>query len=154
MTNMTAYETLSIIISVFALGISLFALFKSISQAYGNIELYINERITNTKEKVSELSLIISPLSTKTKRIPDEEKLLENYKTIYQTAIENNLNAYEEACAKYLDSKVDRKRFIKTYKTEIRQLVEDKNLKHKFDALTSRYKAIVKVYNEWENLEK
>ena len=69
------------------------------------------------------------------------------------TANERNLNAYEEACAKYLDNKVDKERFRKNYHIEIRQLVEDTNNKDKFDATTSPYKAILKVYKEWNDLE-
>jgi ribosomal protein L17 len=119
-----------------------------------NVELYINERITNTKDKVNEISMTMSPLLSRTNRSPEENNLLGAYKTVFESALENNINAYEEACAKYLDGKVDKKRFKKTYCTEIRQLVESKDLKKYFDSITTRYKAVVKVYDEWENLEK
>jgi len=150
---MTSYEWFSTIFSVSAVVISVIALRKSSSFAAGSIELYINERITNTKDKVSDISMTMSPLLSKTGRSTDDNKLLEAYGTILRSAIENNLNAYEEACAKYLDGKVDKERFRKTYRTEIRQLVENEKMREKFEPLTTRFKAIVKVYTEWENME-
>ncbi len=151
---MSPFEIITSLLSVAAIIISLIALRKTSSSTSANLELYINERITNTKDKVNEISITMSPLITKENKSEDEKKLLESYGVILKSAIENNLNAYEETCAKYLDNKVDKKRFMKTYRTEIRQLVENERLKEKFDALTTRYKAITKVYNEWENLEK
>ena len=72
----------------------------------------------------------------------------------FGAAVQNYLNAYEELCAKYLDSKVDTVRFRKSFAVEIRNLVERESLGPYFDANTSRYKAVLKVYHEWENLEK
>ncbi len=151
---MTIYEIISIIIAIAAFLFSLNAFFSSKRIAVAQIELYMNERITNTKEKVSEQASIIAPFKAKKTLSEEEKSLLEIYEKIFFSAVENNLNAYEEACAKYLDKKVDCERFKKTYKKEIRQLVENKNLKKYFDAVSSSYKAILKVYKEWENLEK
>ena len=145
---MTPFEIITSVLSGFAIIISVIALRKASSSTSANLELYINERITNTKDKVNEISITMSPLLTKANKTEDEKKLLESYGVILKSAIENNLNAYEESCAKYLDNKVDKRRFMKTYRTEIRQLVENERLKEKFDALTTRYKAITKVYNE------
>jgi len=151
---MTIYEILSITLAPFAIIISIFSYVRANSLANANIELYINERITNTKEKVSDISMQMSILVTKETKTAAEEKQLKIYQYNLRASIENNLNAYEEACAKYLDNKVDRKRFLKNYKTEIRQLVENSQFKEYFDGVTSRYRAILKTYNEWENLEK
>ncbi len=114
----------------------------------------MNERITATKERVSDLTLRMAPLLTKDSRTAEDERMLEIYERNFKLAIENNLNAYEEVCAKYLDGKADRERFVKTYKREIRQLVENQEYRERFDGVTSPYKAILKVYDEWENLEK
>jgi hypothetical protein len=93
-------------------------------------------------------------LVSKDRRTSEEEKQLEIYQRSFNAAVEGNINAYEEACAKYLDGKVDRKRFGKNYRVALRQLIETPELKGYFDAVTSRYKAILKVYDSWENLEK
>ena len=151
---MSIYEVLSLSFSLLAIIISIVSISKVNMFSLANIELYLNERITDTKVKVSELSEKIMILNSKTKKTVEDKRLLENYKFLFNTAIENNLNVYEEACAKYLDRKIDRKRFEKTYRTEIRQLVEKTEFSEYFDKVSSRYRAIRKVYDGWENLEK
>ena len=151
---MTSHEIISIIIAGLALVISVISIFTSMRNSSAMIELTINERITNTKEKVGDVSNIMTPLLAKGKPTADEKRMIDLYSKQFDLAIENNLNAYEEACAKYLDSKVDKKRFKKLYKTEIRQLVEKKELKSYFDGVSSNFKAILKIYKEWEDLEK
>lgn len=153
---MSKYEIFSLVLSCIAVFISVLSYFmakKANSTASANTELYINERITNTKEKVSEISMLMSSLTTKRNRTNEEEEQLKIFQLNFKAAVENNLNAYEEACAKYLDNKVDKKRFHKQYKTEIRQLVENEQFKEYFDRASSRYRTILKTYNEWENLE-
>ena len=124
----------------------------------GNLELSTSERISNTRDKVGDITIIISPLISKKKSgtlTADEVHTLEAQTKVLDSAIENNINAYEEACSKYIDGKIDRDRFKKSYNTEIRQLVENSNLNSSyFNPLTSKFKAILKVYDEWNNLEK
>lgn len=151
---MTPYEMTSAGIAVIALIISIISLITSKRNSSAMIELNINERITTTKEKVGDVSNIMTPLLAKGKPNADEIRMIDLYSKQFDLAIENNLNAYEESCAKYLDNKVDKKRFKKLYKTEIRQLVEKAELKKYFDGVSSNYKATLKVYKEWEDLEK
>lgn len=73
------------------------------------------------------------------------------------SAMEELLNAYENACSKYRDGKVDKDRFKKTYFSEIRNIFEPPD--NRFEKLihpegTSRFKALWLVYREWYNLEK
>lgn len=152
---MTTYEKIAIVISVIsalmALGSIIFSYRaskkansiaadqKMISQ--GQIELQIHQMISQTKKDLLEIALRVQK---------DQDKII---KQAFETARELNLNAYDEACAKYLDGKVDKDRFKKNYHVEIRQLVDDENNRDKFDAVTSKYKCILKVYNEWNNLE-
>jgi hypothetical protein len=151
---MNGIEIFNISVASLALIISVITYITSSKNASAMVELSINERITTTKEKVSEMSMIMTPLLAKASLTPVEEKMIELYTKQFNLSIENNINAYEEACSKYIDGKVDKKRFKKLYKTEIRKLVEHKDLSNYFDALRSEFKAILKVYNEWENLEK
>lgn len=153
---MSKYEILSLIFSGIAILIAVLSYLlakRANSTASANTELYINERITNTKEKVSEISMLMSSLITKKNKTNEEEEQLKIFQFNFKAAVENNLNAYEESCAKYLDNKVDKKRFHKQYKTEVRQLVENEQFKEYFDRASSRYRSILKTYNEWENLE-
>lgn len=172
---MTKFETIyiitciiSVLLSVVAIIISIFtkkqtnelsqkSLDKADIQnliALGTIELAINERISQTRQKISDITINMAPLVSKSTKTEDENKTLEIYVKILNAEIENNINAYEEACMKYLDGKVDTVRFKKTYFTEIQQIVEHEKYKKYFNTVSSRYKAILKVYQEWFNLEK
>lgn len=125
--------------------------------AMGNLELFISERISSSRDKVGDITVILSPLLGKKKSTglsSDEELTLEAQTRVLNAAIENNINAYEDACSKYIDQKVDVVRFKKLYNTEIRQLVESPSMQQFFNPLTSKFKAIIKVYNEWNDLEK
>jgi len=146
------YEIVAIGISIAGLVISIISIIKShyahkITQ--GQIELNIHQLLNQTKKDVMEVALLIAEKCSDD--VDGTNKLLSK---ALDTANERNLNAYEEACAKYLDKKVDKERFKKNYHVEIRQLVENENNKSKFDANTSHYKAILKVYDEWNNYEK
>ena len=77
------------------------------------------------------------------------------YVLCYEEAIEDNLNAYEEACARYIDNKVDRDRFRKMFFSEIANLVRKKEAE---DHITfgllhpegqSLFQNIWRVYREW-----
>ncbi len=85
----------------------------------------------------------------------DKKKLQPKLKRM-NSYIEEYLNAYENACSKYLDKKIDVGRFKKSYVSEIRNLFEPPdNAFNKFlhPEGTSRYKALWKVYREWNDLE-
>lgn len=123
----------------------------------GNLELSVSERIANSREKVGDIAMIMSPLLAKKETsslTPDETLTLKSQELVLKSAIENNINAYEDACSKYLDGKIDKVRFKKTYTAEIRQLVENIRMQEYFNPVTSKFKAILKVYQEWNDLEK
>ena len=149
---MTLYEIVAIVISAIGILISIISIVRANNAhkiAQGQIELNIHQLISQTKKDVMEVSLLIAEKCSN-----DDQEMKGVLKQALNTASEQNLNAYEEACAKYLDNKVDKERFKKNYHIEIRQLVEDENNGNKFDATTSPYKAILKVYKEWNDLEK
>jgi hypothetical protein len=88
----------------------------------------------------------------------NDKKLLTTFEKAYRSAVEDWYNSYEEACAKYLDGKIDKERFRKSFKSEIKNIVEIKKEDEIMYSLinpkgTSRFRAIWKVYDEWENLE-
>lgn len=146
---MSPYEIVAIVISVISIIMSVISLIKAWKAdkiAQGQIEISIHQLINQTKKDVMDISVIISE-----KLSANKEEIEEALKQALKTAQEQNLNAYEEACAKYLDGKVDKERFKKNYSVEIRQLVEKYSEKY---GATTPYKATIKVYNEWNNLEK
>ena len=148
---MTIYEIIAVVISVVGLGLSIWSIIKARSAhkiAQGQIELNIHQLLNQAKKDEMEISILIAE-----KCSDNSSEIKSIILSALNTAIERTLNAYEEACAKYLDGKVDKERFKKNYHIEIRQLVENKNHKKHFDPTTSVYKAILKVYEEWNNLE-
>lgn len=144
---MTIYELLATIISSIAIIISLLALIFTKINAnkiekiyYGQSEIAIRETITNARNRITDILL---NANTGNNQYTNQ---------CMKVSIEQLLNSYEEACAKYIDSKIDRKRFKKTYIDEIKNIVESEDFKEYFQ-FGSKYDAIKKVYEEWFNLE-
>ena len=67
----------------------------------------------------------------------------------YFSAEEMYRNAYEDACAKYLDRKIDVERFEKMYKQEIYKLVNDPQQKEFYATNQTTYASTVAVYKNW-----
>ena len=160
---MTIYEIITAILSLAAVIISIISISKSskanqisknandISEnanklSEGQVELTIHQLLSQAKKDISEITILIAENSEKNKRDELMNKIMKD-------ALEREINAYEEACAKYLDGKVDKERFKRNYSLEIRRLVEDENLHEKFDAVSSPFKCILKVYKEWNDME-
>jgi hypothetical protein len=140
MSNVT--DWIAIIISILAFGFSLFSFFKSNSLTKGQVEMQIRDMISSAKWRYADLGIQLS-------KDNQNQTLIASTKA----ALEDVLNAYDEACAKYIDKKVDTERFKKLYVTEIRNLVEDNNTKSYYVMPQSKFQATVKVYREWNNLE-
>ena len=148
---MTVYEIIAVIVSVIGLVASIYSIIRANNAhkiAQGQIELNIHQLLNQTKKDEMEISMMIA------QKCSNNDETVKLLKNALKSAMERTVNAYEEACAKYLDGKVDKERFKKNYHIEIRQLVEDNNYKQYFDSTTSSYKAILKVYKEWNDLEK
>lgn len=129
---------------------------ENLNLQYGMVELEISQSIEGAKSSITEISMVMVPYVAKEndKSITSEESAILNlYRKNFNAATQTLINYYDSACSKYTDGKVDKVRFKKTYKTEIRRLLENEDLKEYFNPLTSSYKPILNVYAEWENLE-
>lgn len=122
----------------------------------GQIEISIATLITQTENRVADISIEMGKYIANKETLSKSELVeLGFYEGAYKQAIQSNLNAYEEACAKYIDKKVDTERFKRMYDRPIRRIVEEDEFKAYFDAVVkSPYKCILKVYDEWYNHEK
>lgn len=109
----------------------------------GQVEMQIREMISSARRHYEEVSF---------KAASGEDSDILN--GIVESALENVLNAYDEACAKYIDSKVDRERFKKLYFEEIKYVVEDPSTCDKYKEPQTKFHATNKVYTEWNNLER
>jgi hypothetical protein len=114
------------------------------------MELILRQSISNSRNRVEDIGIRLEEF--KLNHPSNDDSVI---KRSVNSALEDSLNAYEKGCSLYLDEKIDKDRFFKDFRTEIRQLVENKNLNEKyFHPTTSKFKAILKVYDLWENLEK
>lgn len=109
----------------------------------GQVEIQIRERITNARIRYEDLTIQYM-------KVFGDDLI----KTVYESTKEEFLNSYDEACQKYLDKKVDKERFKKSYFVEIQSIVRNETFKKNYDTQSTPYKATVKVYGEWFNLEK
>jgi len=63
--------------------------------------------------------------------------------------IEDLLNSYDEACAKYLDKKVSRKSFERMYKFEIRGMIQNEPFSYYYLKRPEEYASTLAVYKDW-----
>ncbi|WP_143485914.1 hypothetical protein [Pseudomonas sp. PA15(2017)] len=129
---------------------------ENLSLQHAMVELEISQSIENAKSKINEIALIMVPFVAKEKAnalSSEDVEALSLYRKNFNAATQTLINYYDSACSKYADGKVDKIRFRKTYKTEIRRLVENEDLQEYFNPLTSSYKPILNIYKEWEHLE-
>lgn len=129
---------------------------ENLNLQHGMVELEISQSIEGAKSSINEISIVMVPYIAKEEENtlnPEEESVLKLYRKNFNAATQTLMNYYDSACSKYIDGKVDKVRFKKTYKNEIRKLLENKDLQEYFNPLTSSYKPILNVYDEWENLE-
>lgn len=87
----------------------------------------------------------------------DEKRMLESANNGFKAAVEQVCNAYETACRRYIDGKCDKAGFRKLFNDEIRTLIQ--NPTEAFQQVLkpgpqSKHQAILRVYDEWHNLEK
>lgn len=148
-----AIASISVIISLVALRKSSSASSAALNIQHASVELEIRNAIENSKNQIQNLSITFAPLKVKSTRTHDEEALFDFHKKALDSGIESMLNQYDDACAKYIDGKIDKNRFKKTYNKEIRNIVENKEFEAYFNPTTSNYKPILIVYKEWFDLE-
>ena len=150
--------TVEAVIALAALFLSIFSVYKSCKASSlannltnesnmltkGQVELQIREMISSAKYRYTEIGC---------KFLEDTKKAKDYANHFIEAAYEDVLNAYDEACTKYLDDKIDKERFKKTYYNEIKNLVECEDTKASYVPPQTRYKATLKVYNEWFDME-
>ena len=119
-------------ISVIALIVSIFTWYKSNKKNNAQIEIEVKKLIDEKKKAVVELE-------------QDKNKIIDYM-------IEEELNAYDKACALYIDKKVDKKRFKKDYYYEINNLFDNNIIIEvgKLNNENCKYNSLKKVYKDWQ----
>ncbi len=133
---------------------------RSIQISMGQAESGLRVTITDCRERYEDVCLQMEGVARG--RLPtalsaDEKRHIKAIDIRRASSLEAVANAYETACMQYIDGKVDKDRFKISYHVEVRMLVENKELSfqrlfHPKD--TSRYKAVWRVYNLWNDIEK
>ena len=163
--------TAEIIIPLISIGISIWAIIKAhITDSKTNklseentrlqnasVEIEIRGLINTAKKELEDKTadlLFYTQKENKKKLTEDDEIHYSIAKDRCQNAKQDYLNAFEEACMKYLDNKVDKERFRKTYFVELKNIVSADSFKSYIDPTSSPYNAIKSVYEQWYNQEK
>ncbi|SMG57042.1 hypothetical protein [Cedecea sp. NFIX57] len=79
--------------------------------------------------------------------IPAEEKMADH-------KIQRVLNAYDMACQRYIDKKLDRKRFRRTYGDRIQKICDNADFQRIKNRTTHSYTALNQVNDELNNPER
>ena len=146
------------ITGVIALIVSTRASSKSNQVALGQIENELRRDIAAARKAfelvTEEIETLVGPKKPD-EFTDDEKRVLLPKRKRQRSAKEELLNTFEGACSQYRDGKVDKLRFHKSYNSAIRKLFEkggpyDEQL-HPKD--TSPYKALWRVYIEWNDIE-
>lgn len=149
----------AVVSGVFAL-LSGLAAKSSRKTATGQAETGLRAQISLSRRAVRDIGIQIATVregKSDADLSPEQKRRLEPLALAFMEAVEDNLNAYEDACGKYRDNKIDKERFKKTYVNEIRNICEDKTGPTSglmFPEAPSRFQCIWAVYKEWHHHEK
>ncbi len=106
--------------------------------AQGALESQVRSAITDAGRDLAEAALMLEER-------PNSEIAL----NVFNAADERYRNAYEDACAKYIDGKIDKERFKKMYSMEIYKLIHNESEAKYYEGLQTEFQSTVAVYKEW-----
>jgi hypothetical protein len=137
---MTTNEFMTLVLSFTSVIIAVVALFNAVLSnriIIGQTEVLVRERISSAKIRIDDLAL------------HKDEYNDEVFAKVFDSAVEELLNSYDGACQKYIDNKLDRKRFKKSYFTEVLRIFNDESYNEYIIKNVDSYKALMKVKNDW-----
>lgn len=129
------------------------------SVAAGQAETQLRAAITASSQWIDQCNIEIVNIrkDRKEDELSSDEKVVYGARVAnYNNAVQQYLHSYEDACAKYLDNKIDTQRFKQIYAAEIRNLCQKETgtihrLLH--PRAKSNFRAIWAVYEKWNNSE-
>ena len=143
-------------LNVFLTGIITFFVYRyTKKQSDAQMEIAVREMISSARSNLRQI--IITDTSVKEALLNEakaKEALLNEAKAkeaLLNEAKEELLNAYDEACAKYIDKKIDKKRFKRMYYGEIKNIVKDNEFQKMINWPKSKFPHIVKICQEWNS---
>lgn len=163
-TTVSVTDWISIGIAFIALILSAlnYYKYKTLQKESNNLQKKYNEMV-NTQTLTAQGALetqVRATISEAYKQVVDMAVILQKepgnveLQRIYRSTEEVYRNAYEDACAKYIDGKIDKERFKKMYLGEILRLVEEEPHREAYATNQTTYDCTLKVYNEWLHPER
>ena len=126
----------------------------------GQTETALREQIAIARQRMEDVGFKLQEVLRGRKKdqlTPEELSHLEFVEKSWNSSVEGYLNAYEDACGKFIDKKLDTVRFRKMYIEEIKNICDPKReayKRHMHPDATSKFEAIWKAYKEWHRHEK
>lgn len=127
---------------------------QALKNSQGDSELLVYNSLSDALRRQDDA--LIRYIEARERHNNDEEHYaVKAYKTFSDSAVQGYLNAFDIACQRYLDGKLDKIRFKKTYFTRIKELFDHNNMYFVFirDRATTKYHALHAVNAEFHDLE-
>lgn len=122
---------------------------------HASVEMDLANQIAASKHRVEDFAAEHGDFLDRevTSLTSDEKKRRTRLTESCNAKVEGYLNALDAACQKYIDGKIDKARFQKSWQREFRQAVQNP-VHQDFFPTGHAYNALMSVYDEWENPEK
>lgn len=116
----------------------------SLALAEATLENQLQVSISSALDKIQQAGLALSNKK-------EDEADYGLFKQAYRVAQENWLNAHDQACISYLEGKINKATFKRTYHVPIRNIMKEFGPTSFFTpANLSPYQSILKCFDEWE----
>lgn len=145
-------DIISLLIAVISFGFSIFCWAKNRQLEKINIAFVEKQTLIEQGSLETQIRSAIYDATKELARISYDmikNQNVEEYTSIFKTLDELYRNTYEDACAKYLDGKIDKERFKKMYQHEILELVTGDSEKEHYSSNQTKYVSTIAVYKEW-----
>ncbi|PLA34339.1 hypothetical protein [Morganella morganii] len=150
---------ISLIVSITSLLISIgtfFAAYRRDKNALGVSEENTYSRIQDAEDTRADYSMEIALKAEEWEQVNTPQKYAMSVAECKMAdhKIERVLNAYDIACQRYIDNKLDRKRFSRTYGKRIEEVCNNPDFRRIKDRTTHKYTALGNVNDMLNNPEK
>ncbi len=134
-----------------ALVISVITYFSTVKSNKAALLHQVKNSIDDAKTHLANLTLELSTLQSKSKLTADERRQLSIQISVYESALEKLLNAYEDGCQKYISKLILKAEFKKSYYGDIRRYIEE--FTEKFTGPVTEYTHMISLYKEWHKVK-
>lgn len=156
--NMSKFESLYLeitiaigVVSFIALIISIFTYFATSKANKAALLHQVKISIDDAKTQLENMTLKLAELQSKKSLTADEKRKLTIQESVYDSALEKLLNAYENGCQKYKSNLILKDEFKRSYHSDIRKYIEA--FEDKFSGPLTEYSHMLYLYNEWHKIK-